>query len=179
MARRHSGEILEQYELESIQGSSVPVPHPTQLTHLQFRRFAGCPMCNLHIHSFMQGYDQLLAAGIQEVAIFHSDKDALLKHHTDAPFPIVADPKKLLYKAFGVEASILSVLNPGVWPAAFKGMFRYGVGLPALGESPLGLPADFLIDSNGRILAAKYGDHAYDHWEVAHVLELARKARQA
>ncbi|MFD8725590.1 hypothetical protein ACFV2H_48560 [Streptomyces sp. NPDC059629] len=37
----------------------------------------------------------------------------------------------------------------------------------------LGLPADFLIAPDGRILAAKYGEHAYDQWSVDHLLELA------
>lgn len=34
----------------------------------------------------------------------------------------------------------------------------------------LGLPADFLINSNGRVIAAKYGKHAYDHWSVDELL---------
>jgi hypothetical protein len=37
----------------------------------------------------------------------------------------------------------------------------------------LGLPADFLIASDGRILAAKYGRHANDQWEVDELLQLA------
>ena len=38
-------------------------------------------------------------------------------------FPFVADPDKKLYEAFGVEASIMSALNPKAWPAAVKGLF--------------------------------------------------------
>ncbi|WP_234310769.1 MULTISPECIES: hypothetical protein [unclassified Streptomyces] len=30
----------------------------------------------------------------------------------------------------------------------------------------LGLPADFLIGSDGRVLAAQYGEHVYDQWPV-------------
>jgi hypothetical protein len=41
----------------------------------------------------------------------------------------------------------------------------------------LGLPADFLIASNGRLLACKYGVHAYDQWSVDEVLDLARTWR--
>ena len=32
--------------------------------------------------------------------------------------------------------------------------------------------ADFLIEPGGRILACKYGSHAYDQWSVDEILEL-------
>lgn len=43
----------------------------------------------------------------------------------------------------------------------------------------LGLPADFLIGPDGRILAAKYGEHAYDQWPVDELLRLASSRRPA
>jgi len=49
------------------------------------------------------------------------------------------------------------------------------------------LPADFLIASDGQLLACKYGEHVYDLWSVDDVLahvdcrpplrELAQKPR--
>lgn len=39
-----------------------------------------------------------------------------------------------------------------------------------------GLPGDFLIAPDGRILAAKYGEHADDQWSVDEVLEHAGAA---
>jgi hypothetical protein len=41
----------------------------------------------------------------------------------------------------------------------------------------LGLPADFLIDRDGRILACHYGTHIYDQWSVDDLLQHAAKAR--
>jgi hypothetical protein len=38
----------------------------------------------------------------------------------------------------------------------------------------LGLPADFLVEPGGRVLAAKYGEHAYDQWSVDELLAYAR-----
>ena len=40
-----------------------------------------------------------------------------------------------------------------------------------------GLPADFLIAPNGRILACKYGSHANDQWTFDEVLDQARHHR--
>lgn len=135
-------------------------------------------MCNLHIQSFIKRHSELLANNLQVVAVFHSTPKAMLEHHSNAPFPIVADPTKSLYKAFGVESSIRSVLNPKAWLAGIKGLLRHGPGFPTRGESALGLPAEFLIDADGLILAAKYGTHAYDQWSVEELLELARNTKR-
>ena len=179
MTQINPGKVIERKSLESIQGAHVDIPHPVQLTHLQFRRFAGCPMCNLHIQSFIRRHSDLVAHGIQEIAVFHSSKKAMLKHHSHAPFPLIADPTKSLYREFGVESSIMSVLNTKALYAAVSGLFRHGIGLPEFGESPLGLPADFLIDNTGRVVALKYGTHAYDQWEVDELLALAKQSSES
>jgi peroxiredoxin len=176
MTRMTTGDLIEPLKLETIQGSHLQIPHPTQVTHLQFRRFAGCPMCNLHIHSFVQRNEEFITHGIQEVAVFHSSKKKMLEHHAPAPFALIADPTKSLYTSFGVELSILSVLNPQVWPSLIRGVLRHGASWTIGDGTPFGLPADFLIDGDGRILACKYGSHASDHWEVDEVLNLAKNA---
>ena len=173
------GDFLAPCVLESVQGTEVPIPPPAQIMlHIQFRRFAGCPICNLHLQSFIQRHHELVNNQIQEVVVFHSPKSAMLKHQLSAPFPFVADPGKKLYKAFGVKSSIMSVLNPKAWPAAVKGLITQGPGFPSRGESALGLPADFLIDSAGMVIAAHYGKHASDQLEFNELLEQVRKAKQ-
>ena len=39
--------------------------------------------------------------------------------------------------------------------------------------------ADFLIGTDCRVLAVKYGQHASDHWPVGDLLALARREGQA
>ncbi|MBY0456677.1 MAG: hypothetical protein K2V38_05015 [Gemmataceae bacterium] len=46
-----------------------------------------------------------------------------------------------------------------------------------LRNGPTGLPAEFLIDATGRIVAGKYGKSAYDQWTVDELLDLAGKQR--
>ena len=177
MKKIKPGDFVEPCVLESVEGTEVPIPPPAQIKlHLQFRRFAGCPICNLHLRSFIQRHRELAENQIHEVVVFHSPKSAMLEHQLIAPFPFVADPHKKLYKAFGVEASIMSVLNPRAWPAAVKGLIEQGPGFPSRGESALGLPADFLIDSAGMVITAHYGKHASDQLEFDELLELVRKA---
>lgn len=98
----------------------------------------------------------------------------------------MADPGKELYAEFGAEASPRALLNPHAWLPILRGVLR-SLGRILLGKQPisslqpeggkLGLPADFLIASDGRVLACKYGDHLYDQWSVDDLLAQAGKSR--
>lgn len=152
--------------------------------HLQFRRFAGCPICNLHLQSFRRSHDLLKEHGIREIVIFHSDADQLKKYTSEFPFVVISDPDKRLYQAFGVEESLASLGNPTVWPTILKGVIRsiwetviQGKPIPPL-KAPggnTGLPADFLIDTYGVIMACKYGKHADDQWSIAELITVVKK----
>jgi hypothetical protein len=132
-------------------------------------------VCNLHFHHFLSLHKELDAGGIQEIIIFNSTRDRILADLPESPFWVIADPDKKLYREFGVGTSTFSVLNPAVWVPALKGAFRFGVQLPHDNESVFGLPAEFLINSAGTVVAAHYGTHANDQWTVD---ELLLKVRQ-
>jgi hypothetical protein len=153
--------------------------------HLQFRRFAGCPVCDLHIHSIVNRHRDLVVASICEVVVFHSSGEALLLHAGELPFAVIADPEKRLYSEFGVQAAPRSLLHPRAWLAISHGISRSiwqilqrKQGFPAINPhgGRFGLPADFLISSDGRVLACKYGSHVYDQWSVDEILALATVA---
>lgn len=171
--RLRTGDRLPLRELVATRGQRIRVPDPRHVVHLQFRRFAGCPVCKLHLRSVAQRHDELREAGILEVAVFHSSSEVLRRHDLALPFAVVADPQKQLYREFGVEASLRSVLDPRAWAAIARGLATFGAGREA-GESALGLPADFLIGSAGELLACKYGAHADDHWSVDEILQHAQ-----
>ena len=172
-ARIPVGARVPQRELVTIRDQRIRIPDPGRVLHLQFRRFAGCPVCKLHLRAIAQRHDELVKAGIREVAVFHSSAEALRRHDHALPFAVIADPQKRLYREFGVEASLRSVLDPRAWAAIARGLATFGAGREA-GESALGLPADFLIGSAGEVLACKYGMHADDHWSVDEILEHAQ-----
>ena len=68
-------------------------------------------------------------------------------------------------------------MSPRAWLAATRGMKGHSMrGAAGLGEEHTGLPADFLIGSDGRVLASKYGRHADDQWSVDELLDLAGAA---
>jgi hypothetical protein len=156
----------------------VHVPDRGLLTHLQFRRFAGCPICNTHIAEIRKRAGEIRLAGIHEVIFFHSRAEEIRPLQEHVPFDLVADAEKVYYKEFGVEASLAYILNPKAVTAAVRGILTGNISLKMTG-GPLGLPADFLIEPGGRVLAARYGQHAYDQWSVDELLALASSAVNA
>lgn len=168
------GEKIMARNLTTITGAQVAVPAPNDIVHLQFRRFAGCPICSLHLREVARRRDEIAGAGITEVVVFHSAADALRRYQADLPFAVVADPDRKLYKQFGVESSIRAVLDPRAWGAAARGLLRTRslTGAVGRGEDHMGKPADFLIGPDGRVLARKYGVHADDQWSVEELLGL-------
>jgi peroxiredoxin len=170
--RIEPGDVLTERELRDITGAPVRLSAPNRLTHLQFRRFATCPICNLHLRSIVRRHDDILAAGIREVVVFHSSAEELLDYQADLPFTLIGDPDKHLYREFGVEAAARSLLSPRVWLPALWGIIRAGRRLTKVNPhgEVLGLPADFLIAPDNRVIARKYGTHAYDQWTVDELL---------
>jgi peroxiredoxin len=178
-------DVLNRRELVDIHGDLVRVPDLPRLVHLQFRRYAGCPVCNLHLRSIALRHDQILAAGIREVVVFHSSAETMLGFQGGLPFAAIADPEKKLYAEFGVQkmspmAALMAALSPRSWRAAGRALMRAPSlrGAAGRGEEHLGLPADFLIGPDGRVLAARYGKYVDDQWSVDELLDLAKNTQQ-
>ena len=179
------GDTVARRTLATVSDEPISIPDSHRLVHLQFRRFAGCPVCNLHVQSFGRRHREIAAAGIREVIMFHSKADDLRPYTADLPFAVIADPDKRLYLEFGVESSPRALLDPRAWPSILRGIIHSFVSIvrdrqPVPSLTPeggrFGLPADFLIAIDGRVVASKYGIHADDQWSVEEVLTLAREA---
>jgi peroxiredoxin len=176
MSRLKVGDTAPPLKVETLRGERLEVPSPeTRWVHLQFRRFAGCPICNLHLRGVARRIGELEAAGVREVAVLHSTAEAMRPYQGDLPFAVVADPDKQHYRAFGVETSLLGTLDPRNLKAVFIGMASSHPKHLTEGDEGghLGMPADFLLDAGGRVVACKYGAFADDQWSVDEVLALA------
>lgn len=168
-------------DLVTVDGATTPVPAPDALVHLQFRRFAGCPVCNLHLRAFAARHDEIVGHGVREVAVFHTSGPELQPHTADLPFAVVPDPTKRLYAEFGVEPSVRGFVNPRGWPMIVRALAR-SVALVLRGRQRpprlrpeggrYGLPADFLIAPDGRVVERNIGRHLDDHWSVDDLLEI-------
>ena len=174
----NAGDKVKARTLTTTEGAAVALPAANGLVHLQFRRFAGCPICSLHMHEVASRHSEISKAGVTEVVVFHSSADRLRRYVADLPFAVVADPDRKLYNEFGVHNSIRGVLNRNVASAVGRGMrqtrsARALAGALGPTENHLGMPADFLIAPDGAVVACKYGEHADDQWSVDELLRLA------
>lgn len=177
------GARLEPRELVALSGEKLRIPDAERVVHLQLRRFAGCPICNLHLRSFALRRDEIAAAGVREVVVFHSPAQELAPHAAELPFDVIPDPERRLYAELGVESALRALLDPRAYPsiaravalgtlAILRGRARPPALFPHGGR--LGLPGDFLIAPDGRLVACKYGEHADDQWSVDEMLSLTR-----
>jgi peroxiredoxin len=174
------GQAAPRLAATTITGRAVQVPDPSaRFVHLQFRRFAGCPVCNFHLMGFARRHAEIRAAGIREVVLFHSSAGEMLQYQAQLPFDCIADPGMAHYRAYGVQASWRALLHPRVlvngarWVATARRFYRRAE------NGILGLPADFLVDAQGTVQAMKYGAHADDQWEVDELLQLASSTGNA
>lgn len=181
-----SGAVVPARRLRAINGRPVLVPARGGRTHLQFRGFAGCPICHLELFNFAVRYEEVADAGITEVVVlFQSPDDELCGYHSLLPFAVVADLDRVLHRDFGVATGLRAIAGPRTWWAAIRGwpaVLLHRTDPDCVGgcinrRTHLGLPSDFLIDPDGTVVAAHYGRHAGDQWSVDRLLDVQRLLR--
>ena len=164
--RLEPGQPAEDFQVEDIFGRPVRlIDFKGRKLLLSFFRYASCPLCNLRVHNLIQQYEALQAKGLDVVAFFQSPPESIRQYvgRQDAPFPIVADPDRVVYARYGVESS---------WPKFFIGSLRLITVIKAAlkgffpgkmeGSIPL-VPADFLIGPDLTIAQVYYGRDISDH----------------
>lgn len=171
--RLRPGDTVPPVAVTTIHGKAVRVPdREARFVHLQFRRFAGCPVCNFHLRTLAVRSAEIAAHGIHEVVFFHSGREEMLGYQAELPFDCVADPAKTFYRQFGVETSWLAPLHPSVLWAGMRNVLATRRFYTRAENGILGLPADFLIGADGVVIASHYGTHAYDNWDAEALLAL-------
>ena len=176
MPQLREGDFVPALQLTDIHGQSVSVPsRSSRYVHLEFRRYAGCPVCNLHLRTMARSAKLFADAGILSVVVVASDDKPVLDQMGALPFHVVADPARKIYDQFGVTTSPAALLAPAALGSAMKAMVTGAsnmfVGVE--GDNLFLLPAEFLIGPSGKIVACKYARHAADHWNPHELLALA------
>jgi alkyl hydroperoxide reductase subunit AhpC len=90
------------------------------------------------------------------------------------PFPIISDPEKHLYRAYGLKrAGLMQLFSPGL---VRKGLQAAGEGhLPGIPQGdPMQMPGTFIIDQEGRLLLRHFARDAADYLPVASIIKAIR-----
>jgi peroxiredoxin len=133
---------------------------------LSFLRFANCPLAQAKLDKI-----KALAAAfpaLRPIAIGTPEVQRRPRYR-EAGFPVIADGEQALYRLYGAEHSFPRAIVPTNQWATVKALCRgYLLRVPL--EKPWWrMPADFLIDENGRIAHAHYGRRMHDDIAPQHV----------
>ena len=113
------------------------------------------------------------AAGIREVIFFHSSKNEMIKYQAQLPFDCVGRPHQATLPPVRRGDIEIGRTAPTRFRSGLRWILTTGRFYNQAENGILGLPADFLIDSRGHVVAANYGLHADDHWDADELLSLA------
>lgn len=117
MKRLTVGQKVPDFTVTDIDGGIVSPGGMTEgYVLFAFLRYAGCPWCNLAVHRLAMESKMLEQNDCRIVVFVQSSKDKVLeniqeKHAHKPEFPVVADPHKRIFKLFGVNRSLHSVVR--------------------------------------------------------------------
>lgn len=145
-----------------------------------FFRHAGCPFCNLRVHALTKVHEELKSRGLEMIFFFESKENVLLRsifHKEVSPIPLISDPEKKWYDAYGLESSgyksAISHLSTFV-QTAFKAS---AVGVPihmmSDGESIKTMPAEFLMGKGLVISEVHYSERLNDRMNIEKIRAFA------
>ena len=142
---------------------------------LSFFRDAGCPFCNLRVYELTNEHALLKESGVEIIAFFRSTDEDVQRFvmQRPRPFVIVADPDMRVYQPYGIEHSWSALIRgmllrmPRLLRAMSKGI------LPRMRGDQSLVPADFLIDEEGRLVRSYYGRDIGDHLPMREIYAFA------
>lgn len=151
--------------LKKLQGRKV---------YLAFERNAGCPVCNLRMHTLLQNAELFGKNNIEVLLVYESSPEKLREYlgEDTYPFHFIADPDNVLYKQYFIEQS-LSKLMKGIFngllakAAAGKKLFRKATKQDGHATT---IPSEFLIDEEGKLATVHYGRFLGDHLPLERII---------
>lgn len=171
------------FDLKDIYGRQIDLEkYKTKRFLLGFFRHAGCPFCNLRVHTLQKVYHELKAKNFEMIFFFESKEKVILRstfHQDVSPIPIISDPEKKYYSAYGLEPStskaIISHVTSFAQTVVKANAAKVPVHMMADGESFSTMPAEFLIDHDLVIRRAHYSERLNTRIEVDDIRLFAEK----
>jgi peroxiredoxin Q/BCP len=144
---------------------------------IAFFRHAGCPFCNLRVHALSKVHEELKSQGLEMIFFFESKEKVILRssfHTGVSPIPIISDPEKQWYNAYGLESSGIKSAVSHLTSFAQAALKARSMGLPvhmmADGESIKTIPAEFLLDKDLVIKKLHYSHRLDDRMEISEIM---------
>jgi peroxiredoxin len=169
------------FKLKDIYGRMIDLEsYRDKRVFIGFFRHAGCPFCNLRVHALTKVYPELKEKGLEMIFFFESKEHILLKsifHKEVSPIPLISDPQKIWYGAYGLEPSGLKSAVSHVTSFVQTAFKARSQGLPihmmADGESISTIPAEFLVDKDLILKKVHYAQGLTDRIDMDVIREFA------
>ena len=175
-----TGQPVKDFRTEDLLGNTVALQDfKGKRLMLSFYRYAACPLCNLRVHHLIQHHASFVERNLHLVAVFQSPKESILKYvgKQSIPFPVIADPERLLYQLYGVESSWSGFIKGSLRLASVSSALMKGF-LPGKMEGIKSMvPADFLIGPDLSVQVAYYGSDIGDHLPIEKIKEWLEKSQ--
>ena len=154
-----------------------------QPTLLFFLRHAGCALCRAHLHAIRDAYAEFQRRGAAVLAITFADSQgaAQLKRSQQLPFPVLADPSRHVYRAFGMlEGSLADAIGPDVLlrqlAQALRGNIPY---INPVNATITQLGGSVIVDRAGVVRFAHVATPIYNYTPVERYLAVFDELRAA
>ena len=166
-----AGHIAPDFTWPDFMGNTVSLSeYKGKKILLSFFRGASCPFCNLRVHELIKRHDDFEQKGLHIITVFMADAKEIQQYAGKQfpVFPVIPDSKSAVYKKYGIESSVIGM---------FKAMLRIETMVKMMmggffnmnSTTDKTLPADFLIDENGKIYQVYYGTDYGDHIDLNEV----------
>lgn len=149
-----------------------------------FFRHAGCPFCNLRVHTLTKVHQELKDKGLEMIFFFESKEQVILRstfHQGVSPIPIISDPQKIWYTAYGLEPSVMksvaSHLTSFVQTAMRAQAEKVPVHMMASGEAFGTMPAEFLVDEDLIVKRVHYSERLNHRMQVDDIRAFAESGK--
>lgn len=172
------GDKAPDFEVRSIQGEMVRLSDCLgSKVLLCFYRYAQCSYCNYYLKEVILHQKEYRRFGMKTIVFFQSPSAAVLdfpaKKNPD--FPLIADPEREVYERYHVHSSVLKAaltyLHPGIVYKTHQDEPKNKV----IDGDPVLIPAEFLIDEEGKIASTHYASHLGDHISVTEIMGFLTK----
>ena len=152
-------------QLKKLQGKKI---------YLAFERNAGCPVCNLRMHTLLKNADYFSKNNIEVLMVYESSLHKMKEYlgGNTYPFHFIADPDNQLYKLYFVEQSLskfFKSLFNGLLSKAMEGKKLFKKAISQDGHTTT-IPSEFMIDENGKLSTVHYGRFVGDHLPMEAIL---------
>jgi peroxiredoxin len=145
-----------------------------------FFRHAGCPFCNIRVHSLTKVYEELKMKGLEMIFFFESKERVLLNsifHKEVSPIPLISDPEKKYYQAYGLENSAYKATVSHISTFVQTAFKARSLGVPMHlmedGESINTIPAEFLLDKGLIVREVYYSQRLNDRMDLEKIRKFA------